>query len=280
MDRRQRSDTKASRQSTVLFLLMSSGPEDSTKKQANKGPSPLLISAFAGAVVVSIVIPGAIWLRRKNPQFSNLPPPARQVIRRGSTLQLPLLGSHHATVAPPKRGPRQTSQPFPRITPTPTSVPAFGLQETGDVTETKSSEEDDPPPQQLDFNPALLTAKAFGIATLAVTVGAVTLVWGVKSAMGVENTEQFARRMREIIITRMPILSSRIHRSHTEEYEEGRTPHVDPKWNWDDAEKRLTDAFDKDGLSGWAEVAVKELEAEEVIEREKRAALGDARAEP
>ncbi|KAL0072340.1 hypothetical protein AAF712_000103 [Marasmius tenuissimus] len=260
---------------------MSSGPEDSTKKQANKGPSPLLISAFAGAVVASIVIPGAIWLRRrKNPQFSNLPPPARQVIRRGSTLQLPLLGSHHATVAPPKREPRQTSQPFPRITPTPTSVPAFGLQETGDVTETRSSEEDDPPPQQLDFNPALLTAKAFGIATLAVTVGAVTLVWGVKSAMGVENTEQFARRMREIIITRMPILSSRIHRSHTEEYEEGRTPHVDPKWNWDDAEKRLTDAFDKDGLSGWAEVAVKELEAEEVTEREKRAALGDARAEP
>jgi hypothetical protein len=41
--------------------------------------------------------------------------------------------------------------------------------------------------QELDFNPALYTVKAFGIATFAVTVGAVGLVLGVKNAMGIDD---------------------------------------------------------------------------------------------
>ncbi|EEB99147.1 hypothetical protein MPER_01228, partial [Moniliophthora perniciosa FA553] len=116
--------------------------------------------------------------------------------------------------------------------------------------------------------------KAFGIATFAVTLGAVTLVWGVKNAMGVEDTQEFARRMRQLILTHMPILSSRIHGSLEDD------PHNDEKsksdadgWNWDDAEKRLKNAFEQKGLAGWAEAAVDEIRAEEHAERKKRIAL-------
>lgn len=43
------------------------------------------------------------------------------------------------------------------------------------------------PPAEEDFNGALYSAKAFGIATLFVTVGAVTTVMGIKAAMGVRD---------------------------------------------------------------------------------------------
>jgi len=45
---------------------------------------------------------------------------------------------------------------------------------------------------------------------------------------------------------------------------------VDPVWKWEDAENRLRAAYDNDGFSGWAEAALKELEAEGELERLKR----------
>ncbi|ESK88539.1 hypothetical protein Moror_3177 [Moniliophthora roreri MCA 2997] len=129
-------------------------------------------------------------------------------------------------------------------------------------------------PQNLDFNPALYTVKAFGIATFAVTLGAVTFVWGVKNAMGIEDTQEFARRMHQLILTRMPILSSRIHRSLEDDPRNDETLKSDvDDWNWDDAEKRLKNAFEQKGLAGWAEVALDEIRAEEHVERKKRIAL-------
>lgn len=73
------------------------------------------------------------------------------------------------------------------------------------------------------------------------------------------------------------MLSSRIHRIPENEGEdEGRQlvqtllDGVDPVWKWEDAENRLRAAYDKDGFSGWAEAALKELEAEGELERLKR----------
>ncbi|KAL0569318.1 hypothetical protein V5O48_012651 [Marasmius crinis-equi] len=254
---------------------MSSDADAPSKKQRNAGPSPLLISAVAGTIVASIVIPGAIWLRRrKNLHLPGPPPPARQILKRSEFNRLSLgVPSSGAATTPPKREPRQ-AQAFARLTPTIASSTSFTPRETKTTTSEEELPGEEPVPEQLDFSPALLTVRAFGIATLAVSIGAVGLVWGVKSVMGKAlQTEQFARRMRELIMTRMPILSSRIHRSHTEEYEEGRTAHTDSQWNWNDAEERLKDAFDKDGISGWVEVAVKELEAEEAFERTKRSSM-------
>jgi len=75
----------------------------------------------------------------------------------------------------------------------------------------------------------------------------------------------------------IPLLSSRIHRvAESEGDEEGGQQvqkilsGVDPAWKWEDAEDRLRAAYDKDGFSGWAEAALKELEAEGELERLKR----------
>ena len=46
---------------------------------------------------------------------------------------------------------------------------------------------------------------------------------------------------------------------------------IDPAtWTWQDAERRLTAAFEKNGFSGWAAAAARELEAEGQVERLKR----------
>ena len=48
-------------------------------------------------------------------------------------------------------------------------------------------------------------------------------------------------------------------------------PHEDDvEWDWSAAEDRLRNAFDRDGFSGWAEAAMRELEAEGALERAKR----------
>ena len=73
------------------------------------------------------------------------------------------------------------------------------------------------------------------------------------------------------------MLSSRIHRAPESEGDDEGGQQVQalldgvgPAWKWEDAESRLRAAYDKDGFSGWAEAALKELEAEGELERLKR----------
>lgn len=83
----------------------------------------------------------------------------------------------------------------------------------------------------------------------------------------------------------MPILSSRIYRSALDSdgsnRESGATSSsksinkTDDKgslreWNWDAAEERLRMAYDRGGVGDWAECALRELEAEEAVERTRR----------
>jgi len=69
-------------------------------------------------------------------------------------------------------------------------------------------------------------------------------------------------------------VSSRIHRVLEDNEIDDST--VDPaSWNWEDAQQRMKDAYDNEGLTAWAEVAVKELQAEERVERIRRKELED-----
>ena len=82
--------------------------------------------------------------------------------------------------------------------------------------------------------------------------------------------------MRLAVLTHMPGLSSRIHRATDAEdgifYQTSNNIKETEamQWTWPDAEQRLRAAFDKDGFSGWAEAAVRELELEGKAERLRR----------
>ncbi|TCD71026.1 hypothetical protein EIP91_000525 [Steccherinum ochraceum] len=139
-----------------------------------------------------------------------------------------------------------------------------------------------------DFNGALYSMKAFGIATMIVSAGAVTTVLGVKVALGVQDTKEFAQKMRQLIMTRMPVLSSRIHRAPDADDHPADWIPVDPnghtfntqvtesekseqvEWSWPAAEERLGMAYQERGVRGWAEAVMHELEAEGQTERKKR----------
>ncbi|RPD55607.1 hypothetical protein L226DRAFT_511716 [Lentinus tigrinus ALCF2SS1-7] len=135
-----------------------------------------------------------------------------------------------------------------------------------------------------NFNGALHCAKAFCIATMAVGAGAMASVWGIRQYMGVETTQEFADRMRLAILSRMPVLSARIHRPPAPEDGDALLPpepvvtaepelaslDAGEEWTWAAAESRLKEAFDKHGFYGWAAAAMRELEAEGRLERSKR----------
>jgi hypothetical protein len=81
--------------------------------------------------------------------------------------------------------------------------------------------------------------------------------------------------MRKFVLTKMPVLSARIHGSHLDEKAtESSTPSLSPsgseEWTWHAAENRLSAAYNEGGVSAWAEVALRELEEEEKVERRKR----------
>lgn len=74
--------------------------------------------------------------------------------------------------------------------------------------------------------------------------------------------------MRTMVVTRMPVLSARIHRFLEPDSEPALLPPIPVEsWNWSDAEDRLREAYDKDGLAGWAEAVMRETEAEGRLEQ-------------
>lgn len=80
---------------------------------------------------------------------------------------------------------------------------------------------------------------------------------------------------------KMPVLSSRVHRKPEDEVDDGAEPQVqtlsdggvDTTWTLEDAETRLSVAYDKGGISGWAEAALNELRVEGEQERSRRERL-------
>jgi hypothetical protein len=81
--------------------------------------------------------------------------------------------------------------------------------------------------------------------------------------------------MRTALLQKMPMLLSRIYGSDNEPEHA-----MVEQWEWEAAQARLTEAFEKNGFSAWAEVAQGELEAEIKLERMKRKkALSDVKDE-
>ncbi|OBZ78175.1 hypothetical protein A0H81_02717 [Grifola frondosa] len=234
------------------------GSDDGTKSPIPSWLPVSLLALTTAALAVPIVI-----LRRQRASalgkaLANAPPPPRRTSSGGAPLALSGSSLH------------------PPLPPRPPSAPSASAS-------TSAARVED------DFNGALHCAGAFGVATLLVVLGAGAGVWGVRSYMGVQDTQEFADRMRHAVLTRMPMLSARIHRPPEPEDDTaiaivGEDPvkpaHVPPrpqvneedatKWSWSDAEERLKDAFEKDGFSGWSQAALRELETEGELERIKR----------
>ncbi|KAH8824537.1 hypothetical protein DL96DRAFT_1614372 [Flagelloscypha sp. PMI_526] len=125
-------------------------------------------------------------------------------------------------------------------------------------------------------NAALLTFSAFGIATAAVVSGAGLTVLGVKRWLGVENTEQFASHMRMQLSRHLPALTQRINRTFSSSLPPPPPEEVD-SWTWESSETRLRNAYEKDGILGWINVAARELEVEgEVMKRKKKTEVSQA----
>ncbi|KAE9393307.1 hypothetical protein BT96DRAFT_1023076 [Gymnopus androsaceus JB14] len=215
-------------------------PPSNTKQE----PSFPWIGAtlVAATVTAAFVVPGAIYLqRKKNVQLlTRSVAPRRQIASTMSLKSLP--AAKNATLDRVIQKPSLAEEKDPAIS---------------------------------NFKPAFFTAVgAFGIATLLVSVSAVAGVWTVKTLMDVKDAQDFHRKMRQIVWTRIPVLSSRIHRMV--EDNENDEPTVDLRdWSWEAAEKRLQDAYDNEGIVAWGEVALKELQAEERVERLKRKELED-----
>ena len=84
---------------------------------------------------------------------------------------------------PPRR--RAGPSPIPRASPTATAppVPRVGPVQVPNVVKAEAVTD-------TGFNGALYSAKAFGIATIFVTIGAFVGVWVVQNSLGVQNVRQ------------------------------------------------------------------------------------------
>jgi len=249
--------------------------------EGKKDPLPLWLPISLLALTTAALAAPIVLLRRQRAatalqkSVGGAPPPRRNGGSGTPSPPPPRRSVSTSTAAPPPRTPPNSQTPPPRVpaktgtTPLDRSAaPQIAIASSPAITDASDG-----------FNGALYSAKAFGIATLCVGAGAVTMVWGVQQALGVENTQEFAHRMRSFILYRMPFLSSRIHRppetEDSQEVSDALQLRVDQTsratdWTWHDAERRLTAAYEERGFMGWAQAALQELEAEGELERSKR----------
>jgi len=159
----------------------------------------------------------------------------------------------------------------------------------------RPSEEPSPTSTEDGFEGVLYSLKAFSIATAVVVAGGAASVWGVKTYLGVKDTQEFASVMRLTLRNTWPFLVSRIHRTSDStrlsspvslpvtastgsepEPPDGSSlvpvnAESDVKgWNWPEAQARLATAYEHGGVPQFAEAAASELEAELELERRKR----------
>ncbi|KAJ7451091.1 hypothetical protein FB451DRAFT_1409991 [Mycena latifolia] len=129
-----------------------------------------------------------------------------------------------------------------------------------------------PPDPNDNFNAGLYTFKAFGAATLIVGSLAFSGIWGVRVYLQADTMEDFGAKMRLAVMDRMPLLAQRMRNAlrPAAPAEDREAPSPDRPWDWDDAQARLTEAYDKGGLGAWADAAVREVEAEAQLEVQTR----------
>ncbi|THU81773.1 hypothetical protein K435DRAFT_844618 [Dendrothele bispora CBS 962.96] len=250
-------------------------------KERNRPPTWLSVTLAALTVTATVVIPGAILLRRRHSARlpgSTAPAPTRRV-RTSAKFELDSLGSKIS-----KSKTEAVSVPSRSSLPSLSGVsvrPATGdgptaLSYSGPTPGVEASTE---VAQKDGFSPILHALKALGVATVLVSTGAVAGVWGVKSYLGVKDTQEFAERMHGFVSTRIPVLSVWINRSHFNEDDDCSSSQsaseVDKEWTWPEAEDRLRDAYSRGGATAWIETALKEMEDEVRSLRRKRDKMED-----
>jgi len=230
--------------------------DNSFRHKLSRVPAWIPAAAFAGTTI-ALAIPMIVLARqrhtilRKGLSESSAPPP----LRRASA------GSTSGGLV----GPRiQTS--LASSTPSTTSKDEFSSPGTGELLSVVS---------KADLSTAMFAGKALAIATGIVTVSGIVIVTSVKAILGVNDTKEFADKVRMIMWRNLPGLTSHIHRPPSPDerdiFSEDRSTISTPpeEWSWFDAEKRLQAAWDR-GFSEWVKAAAAELEAELRIERAKR----------
>jgi len=206
------------------------------------------------------------------------------------------------TSAPPVR--RAPTRGVPSTAPPPRAVSAFTPASTHSVEASsplqRSSGASSDIANEDSFNGALYTLKAFGIATAFVLAGGAASVWGVKTYLGVRDTQEFASAMRLTLLTKWPLLASRIHRASDSAPlpppisplsammpSAASEPDTDPPrtavpeadgWSWPAAQARLAAAYEHGGVARFAETAAGELEAEAELERRRRGLVVSSQA--
>ncbi|KAF8637187.1 hypothetical protein AX17_002984 [Amanita inopinata Kibby_2008] len=272
-----------------------------TNSSKKRIPTWVSVSIFAGTAF-ALGVP-LVLIRRQRAQtlkqaFSNSSPPSKlpvenQFSLRSQSTSTPVTATaavHFARGLSKSKskslvnGEREQQQALHLRQATPPS-PSTSPSSSSNEQDSSESEFSSPGPKELlsaisrvNYSTALFAAKAFGIATCLVTMGALGVTWGVKTWMGINDTREFAHRIRLALRAYLPSLSSRIHRPPETEEEralfEGVTAPTStpaaPGWNVEEAEERLKVAYEKGGVGLWARVAVREVEEEVRIEREKR----------
>ncbi|KAH9030780.1 hypothetical protein EDB85DRAFT_2074204 [Lactarius pseudohatsudake] len=198
------------------------------------------------------------------------------------------VSSSMTTSAPPVR--RAPTRGVPSTAPPPRAAPALTPAATPSVEAISPSADSSRVAQEDGFNGALYSLKAFSVATALVVAGGAASVWGVKTYLGVRDTQEFASAMRLTLLTKWPLLASRIHRASDSAPLPPPIPlpvmipsasKPDPLppptsvpdadgWTWPAAEARLAEAYEHGGVGRFAETAAGELEAEAELERRKR----------
>ncbi|KAI9434865.1 hypothetical protein H4582DRAFT_747755 [Lactarius indigo] len=205
------------------------------------------------------------------------------------------VSSSMVTSAPPVR--RAPTRGVPPTAPPPRAAQALtpaSTKATPSVEASSSSAAFSRIAQEDGFNGALYSLKAFSIATALVVAGGAASVWGVKTYLGVRDTQEFASTMRLSLLTKWPLLASRIHRasdsaplpppiplpvtiSSASKPDADLPPPPPPTsvpevdgWTWPAAQARLAEAYEHGGVARFAETAAGELEAEAELERRKR----------
>ncbi|KAL4068641.1 hypothetical protein V8B97DRAFT_2018318 [Scleroderma yunnanense] len=213
--------------------------------------------------------------------------------RRHGTVVLP--GSHGLGL-PAASPPRVRLRVNPSTDPSPSS-PKLLLNQGVHPSISRTPTPQPSPSVEDTFNGPLFSLKALAISTAFVAFGASASVFGVMAYLGVNNTSEFAARMRLWVISTLPILSERIHRPSEAKDNEGLAPlfhssgtsdpsnqppessHLGtpsphstiPPFDMAAAQARLAAAYDRGGFYGWGEAAIKELETEAEAERARRA---------
>ncbi|KAH9167296.1 hypothetical protein EDB89DRAFT_2125741, partial [Lactarius sanguifluus] len=210
--------------------------------------------------------------------------------QRSRVSALSSVSSSMTTSAPPVR--RMPTRGVPSTAPPPRTAPTLtpaSIKVTPSVEAGSPSVAPSRVAQEDGFNGALYSLKAFSVATAFVVAGGAASVWGVKTYLGVRDTQEFASAMRLTLLTKWPLLASRIHRvsdsaplpppiplpvtipsaSKPDPLPPTSVPDADG-WTWPAAQARLAEAYEHGGVGRFVETAVGELEAEAELERRKR----------